>query len=760
MHALSPRRFGLAALAARLGTLFAAPDQEAIRRYANNFLARSPIRLLLFVMGASFHRVYFGETAGLVLALGLIGGECARLIECTLLRGGLADRRPRLGAALALLAPPLHALLCGAAILSVWQAPVETTAAQLFAILILTAFVFDAGFTYAFNRRGVGLQIAFLVAIKSGAVGGMLLAYGLTQTTWLHVSMLVGCAYVVLTYLVDTMAYRRDQLANSRALERMNAHLQTIVRENDRLALISRHATDGIVVLSPDGVIEWTNAAYCELTGYSRGELIGKPAGMLASKNADLETLKRMTAAVRAGRPIREEVQICHHAGHDLWIEVAISQIRDAAGEITGLISVERDISRRKANDAEIAAARRAAENAAATKDMFLATMSHELRTPLNGVMGTADLLREMATCAEQRLLIDTITGSGEYLIQIIDNVLESAKLDSDVQQIEAEPFDLRRLMRTSVELLRPATRQKGIGLVLEIAAGTPEKAIGDAGRLRQIVLNLLGNAVKFTEAGQVRVRIAARGSGDDLTLRVAVSDTGIGIPLDRQDAVFAVFTQAGRETARRYGGTGLGLAISRKLARAMDGDVRVRSVPGAGSTFILTAQLRRDTGGLAQAPVAAASPPPSEAALPEAHDRPRLLVVDDNKTNRFVMERMLANSPYDLRCVDGGPAAIASVREGRPALVLMDISMPVMDGLEACRRIRSLEAEIGGRRAYIVALSANGAAPERAAARAAGMDGFLTKPVRKAALIATIEAWLAGEGEGWDAQAPSVAAE
>ncbi len=738
------------------------PDPASLRRYADEILRRLPHRTILYLIAVVLHYLYFTTTGAIVGGAAMALGEAIRVAECTAIRRGLADRRPALAGAITWALPPLFGLLSCAPILVAWTTPVENGAARSLALAIAMVCIFDAGFSYTANRRGVALQILVLAGLVFVLLATSLLRSGMTPLIALQLFTVVILAYVSLTYLIDSVRSRRAQALGTSALERMNADLQAIVRENERLALVSQHATDGIVVLSPDGVIEWTNAAYFELSGYTRDELIGRPAGVLASRNADPETLKRVSAAVREGRPIREEVQLRHRAGHDLWIDVAISQIRDAAGAVTGLISVERDISQRKENDAEIAAARRAAENAAASKDMFLATMSHELRTPLNGVMGTADLLRETATCAEQKLLIDTITGSGEYLMRIIDNILESAKLDSAVQKIEVEPFDLCRLMRTSVELLRPVARQKGIAIALELAPGTPNEAVGDPGRLRQIVLNLLGNAVKFTDAGEVRLRVAARAAGDDLMLRVAVSDTGIGIPLDRQDAVFELFTQAGRETARRYGGTGLGLAISRKLARGMGGDVNVRSVPGVGSTFTMTARLGRGTDDAAEDEDEgeAAPRPQGEPARPEPHARPRLLVVDDNKTNRFVVERMLAASPYDLRCVDGGAAAIASVREGRPALVLMDISMPVMDGLEACRRIRALEAEIGGQRAYIVALSANGAAQERAAARAAGMDGFLTKPVRKAALIATIEAWLAGEGVGWEADPPLAAAE
>ena len=311
------------------------------------------------------------------------------------------------------------------------------------------------------------------------------------------------------------------------------------------------------------------------------------------------------------------------------------------------------------------------------------------------------------------------------------------------------------------MELLRPVAARKGVALELEVADLVPVEVVGDSARVRQVVLNLLGNAVKFTQDGEVRVRLGAAATDGGTCVTISVADTGIGIAADRLEAVFENFTQADRDTARRFGGTGLGLAISRKIARGMGGEITVQSVPGTGTTFTATVIL-----GLPKAE----DRPDVEERGPEGDSRSivvdapaasgRILVVDDNRTNRFVIEKMLADTGYTLDLAVDGPAALSAATAGMPDLVLMDISMPGMDGFEACRRIRGMEAETGRTGARILALTANDARTERLAARDAGMDGFLTKPIRKAALLEAIEAHVEAIGSGPPGdRAPSIEA-
>ena len=730
-------------------TLVRRPPPQALRRYADEVAGRTFVRLALYTFAAVLQFLHFDPRGAALIVAVLYAAEMIRHAEVGLIRGGLAERRPSLAGALTWIAPPLYAVVGIVTTAVFWASSVQTEAAHLVALALAMAFVFDAGFAYRWNRRGVTLQIVALFSFAIGLVLASIDGAGVSPLVALEILTLTLFVYVFVTYVSDAIAFRSRQAADTEALIRVNAHIRETAKENERLALVSQHAGDGIVIIAPDGSIEWTNASYVALSGYSSEDLVGKPIGILASKANDPALMARISNAIRRGTPIREQVLVRHREGHDVWLDAAITPIRDEAGMITGFISVERDISRQKAHEAELAEAQRTAEAAASSKAAFLATMSHELRTPLNGVLGTADLLREGLTDPEQTLLVDTITGSAEYLMRIIDNVLEAAKLDAGAVTLDEEPFDLHRLAATSVELLRPVACRKGLSLSLEIADGTPRTVVGDAARVRQIVLNLMGNAIKFTDRGEVRVRAGAVPTEGGICLALAVTDTGIGIPLGRQGAVFENFTQADRDTARRFGGTGLGLSISRQIARQMGGDIVVQSAPGEGATFTATVVLSlpdADTlRAFEAAPTPAADAAPAEAATVGAEPGPpRILVVDDNRTNRFVIEKMLAGTRYALTLVEDGRAAIDAAAAQPPQLILMDLSMPGMDGFETCRAIRRDEDGRDAPPARILALSANGARSERRAARQAGMDGFLTKPVRKAGLIEAIEEALA----------------
>ena len=717
------------------------PDPAALRRYAGESVQRTPVRTALIVAGSLLHFLYFVPLTGIAIGLVLLAGEVLRLIEAGLLRAGFAERRPRLAGAVAWIAPSIYALTAGTSVVLIWTTPVETEAARLAALMVCVAFVFDAGFTFRSNPRGSASQIAILVALALGLVIDGFLRTGMTSLVALEIVVLALFAYVCVTFVVDATAFRARQAEARRALEAANRHLKATAADNARLALASRHATDGIVILDAERRIEWANEGYHRLSGYAPGAVVGARLGDLAAAENDPATLARMVGAIERGEVAREELVRRRRDGHRIWVDVAITPIRDEDGAISGFVSVERDITAQKAHAAELAEARRTAETAARSKAAFLATMSHELRTPLNGVLGTADLLRERVSDPDQRLLVDTITESGEYLVRMIDDVLASAKLDAGALPVEVEPFDPRRLARASVELMRPVASRQGVTLTLDVADDVPETVTGDPGRVRQILLNLVGNAVKFTAEGSVDVSLAMEADRAGDRLRMTVTDTGIGIPPDRLEAVFESFTQADRDTARRYGGTGLGLSISRALARELGGDITVRSVPGGGATFRATIAV-----GPAAVPEAPAQDRDAEEpATGAAGPAPRVLVVDDNRTNRFVIEKMLASTSYRLNLVEDGPSAIAAAARVRPALILMDISMPGMDGFEACRAIRAQERDAAAPRACILALTANGAQAERLAAREAGMDGFLTKPVRKAALLRAMEAQLDG---------------
>jgi signal transduction histidine kinase/ActR/RegA family two-component response regulator len=412
-------------------------------------------------------------------------------------------------------------------------------------------------------------------------------------------------------------------------------------------------------------------------------------------------------------------------------LEASISSVLHDDGTRTGArVLILRDISRRKAVETQLRAAKDMAEAAGQAQARFLATMSHEIRTPMNGVIGFTQLLKETPLTPAQNEYLDLIDHSSRSLLVIINDVLDYSKIAADQLEIEQVRCDLPVIVDQTIRLLERTALEKGITLAARFAPGVPSSIISDPVRISQILNNLVGNAIKFTSAGGVTLDVEA--PGPDLIV-LKITDTGLGIAPENQDRIFTPFNQADASTTRRFGGTGLGLSITRRLCELMGGCLTLSSVLGQGSVFTAAIRTRFVTE--------TTDHPPAAAGLAAYADDTtlKLLVCEDNSVNQAVIRAFLTRLGHQVTLVDDGEKGIAALARERFDAILMDLEMPVLDGYETVRRIRASE-QPGGNRTYVIALTAHALKGERERCLALGMDDFLTKPVNLPALRAALD--------------------
>jgi len=500
------------------------------------------------------------------------------------------------------------------------------------------------------------------------------------------------------------------------------------------------HASPDMITLSrlKDNVFVDANESFLRSTGYTRDQVLGRSSADLNIWD-DLDQARAMKRTLATRGTVRElEVVGRNRAGQSFPASYSADLI-DIDGE-PHVLAVIHDLRRIKQVEADLERARDAALEASRAKSQFLATMSHEIRTPLNGVLGMAQLLEQTTLTTEQQEFVRTILGSGESLLALINEILDFSRIEAGRASLDALDFDPRAVVADVADMLSALARQKQLSLDYSFSEDIPPLVCGDAQRLRQILTNLAGNAVKFTERGRItlRVRREPGAPAPDTRLRFEVTDTGIGVAADMQAHIFDAFTQVDGSSTRRYAGTGLGLAIARQLVELMDGEIGVRSEPGKGSTFWFTAGFR-----VVDAPATSAPAVPRAASI-AGTSCARVLVVEDNPANQAVARRMLEHLGCEVDMVDDGRAALACIAATRYDLVLMDCQMPDMDGFATTRALRRREAgQPAAARLPVVAMTANVFAQDREACLAAGMDDFLAKPVNLASMQAALDNWV-----------------
>ncbi len=507
-----------------------------------------------------------------------------------------------------------------------------------------------------------------------------------------------------------------------------------VARERDKLRAseeryrkLVQTAPEVILSLSVDGTIWSLNQAFERLTGLSCDKWLGRPLASLIHSQ-DLAHLDERVRQVLEGVTTSAfELRILTASGDYLDAELTMTQLVES-GEISGLLGIARDVTDRKRVQQALSTAKDAAEAASMAKSDFLANMSHEIRTPLNAIIGFTSLVLDGPLEPKVQHFVERIRSSGDTLLALINDILDFSKIESGKMELEEQPFELRDLLASSLELVAAEAEEKGLKLVSSLAAGCAEVVIGDVTRVRQILVNLLSNAVKFTHQGEVRVTARCQEAEEGLmTLELEVSDTGIGIARDKMEAIFQSFSQADASTSRKYGGTGLGLAISQRLVELMGGSMCAESEPGRGSTFHCTVMVRPADD---MAPATEGRPMATEIDRDLGGRMPlRILVVEDNVVNQKVALMLLQRMGYRADLAADGLEAIDCLERQRYDLVLMDIQMPHLGGLGATRRIRQRWS--GAERPWIVAITAAAQTDDRQRCLAAGMDDFVSKPIR-----------------------------
>jgi PAS domain S-box-containing protein len=536
-------------------------------------------------------------------------------------------------------------------------------------------------------------------------------------------------------------ALKNAEAANQRLSKTIAEHQRTelaLSASEGRLRAIYESAGVGIALIDVAGRIFQYNPAFGAMLGYGEAELAGRSILDIThpeDRTVSIDRLSRLQSGKMDHHPL--EKRHMRKDGSACWVESQSSALRGPGGELHYILAVVKDITAQKEATDQLHAAIRDAERASAAKSQFLAMMSHELRTPMHGILGMAGLLLGTDLSPFQRGYAETIKTSGDGLLTLLNDILDLSKIEAGSVVLEDRNFRLESLLQGVVRLTQSRAQEKGLSFKVDVDGSVPDVIRCDPVRIRQVLFNLVGNAIKFTEAGEINVRVSAIPADDDgHEIRFEVSDTGVGIPPEQQTRIFDRFAQADASMTRKYGGTGLGLAICKELTDMMGGSIGVDSAPDRGSTFWFTVRCHRCDPAAVDATtgISIGDRRADAMAIPPL----KILVVEDNLVNQTIAGDTLRTRGHEVDLVSNGVEALDAVGAQAYDLILMDILMPEMDGLTATKQIRAMHGDAS--RTPIIALAADGMAGERENYLAAGMNGYLSKPFDMNQLFATIK--------------------
>jgi PAS domain S-box-containing protein len=530
------------------------------------------------------------------------------------------------------------------------------------------------------------------------------------------------------------------------ALSRAERNADALRFSEERFRKLVENSTDALALISPTATVLDAGPSVERVLGFRPADLIGLNAFDMVHPDDLEQTRQVLFEALRQPRvPIRHECRCRTVKGEWIAVESFVTNLVDEPS-VGAIVINFRDVSERRLAEENLLKAMVAAEAANRAKTEFLANMSHEIRTPMNGVLGMTNLLMNTPLSDEQREYASLAKISADSLLTLIDEILDFSKVEAGKLVLEPIEFRLRECAELALKLQALRAKEKGLDLRCEISPDVPDHVVGDANRLRQIITNLIGNAIKFTERGEVSFHAYTQSvTKDAATIHFEIRDTGIGIPEDKLRAIFEPFSQADGSTARKFGGTGLGLTICSRLVEKMGGRIWVESLVGKGSEFHFTVVI-----GIGESPSPSSTSRGSESLAQLANAASgdseggqsrnyRVLLVEDNVINQRLALRLLEKQGHFVTMAADGKTALAALTSGTYDVVLMDVQMPNMDGLEATALIRMMERETG-RRVPIIAMTAHAMPSDRERCFVAGMDAYLSKPVDARELLETIQ--------------------